>query len=159
MYEGNSTLSKHNKPFSLAKKICLTIFIIAIIVGCGTWYLHQQKAARHVQVEQAREAMITAQAEANNLSLLNTDQIRTLTAQAIGHDENSVSFHKVNLQNEKFKSAKKHSNQKGKNATEATTPEATSFHPVYAVNCHVNNIKYNLQIDAVTGKILQSDAS
>ena len=47
----------------------------------------------------ARGAMITAQAERENVSLISEDQARSIAAEAIGKDENALTFRHVELIN------------------------------------------------------------
>lgn len=79
------------------KKLGICLVICAMATGGGTYYIHQQKIARKAQVAEARSAMISLQAAKNNITLLPENQIRTLTAQAIGQEENAITFREISL--------------------------------------------------------------
>ena len=79
------------------KKLGICLVICAMATGGGTYYIHQQKIARKSQVAEARSAMISLQAAKNNITLLPENQIRTLTAQAIGQEENAITFREISL--------------------------------------------------------------
>lgn len=167
------------------KKAAAGLLVCGILAGGGAWYHHQQKQVEHAQMLQARTTMIEAQAAQNNVALLDTDNIRTLTAQAIGVDETAITFQEISLldktqqphkdDKEKEKEKKDHADKKhrAKNDTEKDASQASAqdyanlaanqtvsttpaFQPIYKVSCKANNVKYNLRLDAVTGKVLHS---
>ncbi len=163
------------------KKAGAGILICGILAAGAGWYHHQQKQAEHASILAARTTMIEAQASQNNVALLDTDSIRSLAAQAIGLDENTITFREVALSDasqqadsEKEKKGhgdKKHADKKSDKeqtvptdskdyenlAAKQTEAPAPIFRPIYKVSCKANNVKYNLHIDAVTGTVLHSN--
>lgn len=164
------------------KKAGVGLLICGILAGGGAWYHHQQKQTEHAQQLQARTTMIEAQAAQNNVALLDTENVRALSAQAIGIDETAITFQEISLldnQQEEHKDKKekkdhedkKHSSENAAKkeshaqpasqdyealaAAQTETP-APAFQPVYKVSCKANNVNYSLRIDAVTGNVLQS---
>ena len=79
------------------KKAGGCLLICAILAGGGAWYHHQQKQTEHAQVLQAKTTMIEAQAARNNIAILDTNTIRSLTAEAIGIDENNITYREISL--------------------------------------------------------------
>ena len=79
------------------KKAGGCLLICAILAGGGAWYHHQQKQAEDAQVLQAKTTMIEAQAARNNIAILDTNTIRSLAAEAIGIDENSITYREISL--------------------------------------------------------------
>ena len=86
---------------SYLKKACAGILICGLLAAGGTWYHHTQKQIEHAQLLQARTTMIEAQANQNNVALLDLSNIRSLTAQAIGIDENAITFREISLSEKK----------------------------------------------------------
>ncbi len=82
------------------KKLGVFLVICAVAAGGGAYFVHQQKITKRLQVNEARTAMITAQATKSNISLLPENQIRTLAAQAIGQDESNITFREIYLSND-----------------------------------------------------------
>lgn len=165
------------------KKAAACLIIAGIAAGGWTYYHHQQEIARHEAIMQAKTNLIASEASQKNMTLLDETAIRSIAAEAIGTDETSISWRNValtNLAEEKMtehkdkneKKEKKEHAQKEKAAPDymaLTAPkdaadasagtagsEAPSFLPVYNVSCSVNQVKYNLRIDAVTGNVLSS---
>lgn len=81
------------------KKAAVLVVVCAILGGGGAWYHHQQKQAEHLQVMQARTAMIQNQASQRNLNLLDEEQAKALAAQAVGVEEANLTYEKVALVN------------------------------------------------------------
>ena len=122
--------------------------------------------------------MITAQAQQNAVSLIEESTVRSLTADAIGQEETAIQFRDITLRDiaradgkREGKAAKHHreaKNNAGNGITvtpTATAPQNTAaapaspvpaitFRPVYKVSCRVDRVKYKLNIDAVSGKVL-----
>ena len=154
------------------KKLAIGVLICAVVTGGiasgAAWYHHQQEQAAHEQRIQARTTMIQAQADQRSLALLDTNAIRSLTAQAIGQDETSITFREITLINaadpseKNGKKDKKEKKEHRERITPVDLPEATAaephtqFQPVYTVSCRVAPVKYKLQIDAITGTVLKS---
>ena len=90
------------------KKLGICLVICAMATGGGTYYIHQQKIARKVQVAEARSAMVTAQAARSNITLLPENQIRTLTAQTIGQEESDITFREISLKSSQDKDHYEH---------------------------------------------------
>ncbi|KMO87423.1 hypothetical protein AB840_02405 [Megasphaera cerevisiae DSM 20462] len=163
------------------------LVVCAIAAGGGAWYHHQQKLERRAQVRQAQTRMVEYQAAQRSMKLLEAAQIRSLTAQAIGKDESAVDFREVTLENrwdddeyaehkERREIRRSHTMPDRDNepparpavlpqpqsaAPVAVQPQAGTgrdhFYPVYEVKCIVDNVKYEFKIDAITGKVLESE--
>ena len=82
-----------------AKKAGIAAVIIAVLGGAGSWYHHSQEKAMHLQQQQARTALVTAQASSRSLTLLDENAIRSITAEAIGQDETAITFKQIALTN------------------------------------------------------------
>lgn len=148
-------------------KAGLLILLVCIIAGGAEYYYHQQKIAEHAQLTQARTAMLEAQADKNNLALLDEATIRSIAAQTICVDEAAVTFKEIELSDKPHQHDDK-GHKKDKHQVPApqdyaalssaqATASAPVFQPVYKVSCRANNLKYNLSIDAVTGDVLYSN--
>lgn len=111
--------------------------VCAVIASSATWYHHQHKQVVHAQVRDAQNKLIEAQAAQHDLTLLNTDTVRTLTADAIGSDETTVNYRDITLidpsqhigiknkdkhKGEKHKAAYKHNDDQDKTSDEDTVP-------------------------------------
>ena len=163
------------------------IIICAIVAGGGSWYYHQQKEAKRAQLAQAQTRMVQYQANQNNMQLLDETKVRALAAQAIGLDESQLTFKQIQLENkwdDAYPSARQdrahhepdrhhtgapvQPNGQGQQPNTAQTgPAAQSpagapagqsrFYPVYEVECVSGTMEYELEIDAVSGAVLESD--
>lgn len=177
-----------------AKKAGIAAVIITVLGGAGVWYHHSQEKAMHLQQQQARTALVTAQASSRSLPLLDESAIRSITAEAIGQDETAITFKQIALMNaadardggkkDKEKD-KKDGEQRGQEPQGPQCPEARQqtdgsapadmsapqgpdaqapqqamhapdFRPVYRVNYNVGDVRYRVEIDAVSGKVLRA---
>lgn len=151
-------MEKKNMLVNYGKKAGVILLIGALCAGGGTWYHHQQKQLQHAKVMEARAAAIKVQAEKNNMVLLSQDSVRTLAADAIGADETAVTYRKISLEVPKqHKEMKKHEGHKREEITGTEEAAKAVFKPIYSVSCQVDNVKYKLQIDAVSGEALKMD--
>lgn len=187
-----------------AKKAGIAAVIIAVLGGAGSWYHHSQEKAMHLQQQQARTALVTAQASSRSLTLLDENAIRSITAEAIGQDETAITFKQIALTNaadardgskkdkERDKKGGEHRDKREKGqpkdeqrgqepqgpesrqqpdgnapadapapqGPDAQSPQqamhAPDFRPVYRVNCNVGDVRYRVEIDAVSGKVLRA---
>lgn len=190
-----------------AKKAGIAAVIIAVLGGAGAWYHHSQEKAMHLQQQQARTALVTAQASSRSLTLLDENAIRSITAEAIGQDETAITFKQIALTNaadardggkkdkekDKKDGERRDKREKGqpKDEQRAQEPQgpqapearqqpdgsapadmpapqgpdaqapqqamhAPDFRPVYRVNCNVGDVRYRVEIDAVSGKVLRA---
>lgn len=187
-----------------AKKAGIAAVIIAVLGGAGAWYHHSQEKTMHLQQQQARTALVTAQASSRSLTLLDENAIRSITAEAIGQDETAITFKQIALTNaadardgskkdkerdkkggerrDKREKGQPRDEQRGQepqgpesrqqpdgNApADAPAPQgpaaqapqqamhAPDFRPVYRVNCNVGDVRYRVEIDAVSGKVIRA---
>lgn len=198
-----------------AKKAGIAAVIIAVLGGAGAWYHHSQEQALHLQQQQARTALVTAQASERSLSLLDENTIRSITAEAIGQDETAITFKQIALMNaadvrepgnkdkgkDKKDGDRRDKHEKGPQKDEQGGPRdqgpqgqgpqgpedlpqpsgnessaarpaqgpkgpdgmapqqgahTPDFRPVYRVNCNVGNVRYHVEIDAVSGKVIRA---
>lgn len=187
-----------------AKKAGIAAVIIAVLGGAGSWYHHSQEKAMHLQQQQARTALVTAQASSRSLTLLDENAIRSITAEAIGQDETAITFKQIALTNaadardgskkdkERDKKGGEHRDKREKGqpkdeqrgqepqgpesrqqpdgnapadapapqGPDAQSPQqamhAPDFRPVYRVNCNVGDVRYRVEIDAVSGKVIRA---
>lgn len=187
-----------------AKKAGIAAVIIAVLGGAGAWYHHSQEKAMHLQQQQARTALVTAQASSRSLTLLDENAIRSITAEAIGQDETAITFKQIALTNaadardgskkdkERDKKGGEHRDKREKGqpkdeqrgqepqgpesrqqpdgnapadapapqGPDAQSPQqamhAPDFRPVYRVNCNVGDVRYRVEIDAVSGKVIRA---
>ena len=84
---------------SRLKKLGALLVLAAVVAGGASYYMHEQKIAHRTAAAAAQTAMITAQAERENISLISEDQARSIAAEAIGKDENALTFRHVELIN------------------------------------------------------------
>lgn len=190
-----------------AKKAGIAAVIIAVLGGAGAWYHHSQEKAMHLQQQQARTALVTAQASSRSLTLLDENAIRSITAEAIGQDETAITFKQIALMNaadardggkkdkerdkkdgerrDKREKGQPRDEQRGQEPQGPQAPEARQqpdgsapadarapqgpdaqapqqathapdFRPVYRVNCNVGDVRYRVEIDAVSGKVIRA---
>lgn len=192
---------------SWGKKAAIVAVVLAALGGAGAWYHHSQEQAAHQQQQAARVALIEAQASQRSLSLIDEAAVHSITAEAIGQEETSITFRQISLQNATDRDKKdgehdkKREDRKDKDrgaraekqaspqgqpheqpAPAANTPqpdqapgqpgntaapndrlghapgEGRDFRPVYHVKCKVGEAKYQVDIDAVTGRVLHASA-
>ena len=144
------------KPYM--KKAGIVLLLGAVIAGAGGWYKHTLSQEKHAQKERAYVTMITAQAQQNAVSLIEESTVRSLTAD--GKREGKAAKHhreaKNNAGNEVTvtPTATAPQNTAAAPASAASPVPAITFRPVYKVSCRVDRVKYKLNIDAVSGKVL-----
>ena len=167
------------KPY--LKKAGVVFVLGAVVAGAGGWYKHTLDQEKHAQKERAWSMMITAQAQQRAIPLIEESTVRSLAAEAIGQEEAAIQFREITLRDmtqaeekHKDKAAKYHRDGKDKSEKERTarptaaeyqaaatpTPQAASapavtFRPVYKVSCRVDQVKYKLYLDAVSGEVLR----
>lgn len=173
---------KAGKGFSAipVKKVGLTLIICMVIAGAGGVYWHQEKLDEHRRIVQARTRMIEAQAAKNNITLLDQEAVKRIVAEAmIGVDGSQIEYKQIELttkDNEQYME-KRSEHSKGYEklmmndkftwkplamemgpivATTAKVDNPVASYPLYKVTCKANGIKYRLQVDAVTGRVLTS---
>ena len=84
---------------SRLKKLGALLVLAAVVTGGASYYMHEQKIAHRTAAAAARSAMITAQAERENVSLISETEARSIAAAAIGKDESALTFRRVELAN------------------------------------------------------------
>lgn len=196
MMNTNDVMNKAKGIFT-AKRIKIGAAILAVCAvaaGGGMWYMHDQKQARKAQIAQAQMRMVQYQASQQNLNLLDEAQAKTLAAQAIGLDENVVTFRSVALKNkwddDAYRDTRKHHKEhrgddrrnvspqqppappvNGQPASQnvpnapAVHPAAPNapqgqhhnFFPVYDIKATADGLTYDIEINAATGEVLDSE--
>lgn len=81
------------------KQAAGVLTICAFIGSGGAYYLYQQKEVKEAAVRQARSELVTTEASRYNLTLLDQNKIRSLAAAAIGKDEASLTYSRIELKN------------------------------------------------------------
>ena len=162
---------KAGEIFTLAriKKAGIGVLICAVIAGAGGVYWHQHKVIEHTKIIQARTRMIEAQAAKNNITLLDSVKIKKIVAEAIGMAGASIEYKQLELTDrvDNGHYAEKDAKRHKKDYEESVKPEpvgltapkadnAGASYPVYKVVCKADGIKYSLNVDAVTGQVLNS---
>ena len=69
----------------------------AVLAGGGAYWHHGQEIAAKERVSEARTQMVRTQAEKEGLALLSEDAVRTLVADAIGVDETTITYRRIEL--------------------------------------------------------------
>lgn len=155
-------------PVRLKKAAALTV--LCGILTAGGAYVHNERAQAHDRIEaQARTDMIMAQAAQRGVTLLDTERIQTLTAEAIGKDPSSITYRKIKLTMKQHKNEWKRDHDRQEHGYSADVQQGAQpantigrtnvqpdFRPVYKVTCYVDGVKYKLRFDAVTGEVLSS---
>ena len=85
----------------------------AVLAGGGAYWHHGQEIAAKERVSEARTQMIRTQAEKEGLALLSEDAVRTLVADAIGVDETTITYRRIELTENRAK-GKRHDDDKRK---------------------------------------------
>ena len=85
----------------------------AVLAGGGTYWHHGQEVAAKERVSEARTQMVRTQAEKEGLALLSEDAVRTLVADAIGVDETTITYRRIELTENRAK-GKRHDDDKRK---------------------------------------------
>ena len=95
------------------KRAGIVAVIGAVLAGGGAYWHHGQEAAAKVRVSEARTQMLRQQADKAGLALLSEDVVRTLVADAIGVDETTITYRKIELTDNRAK-GRKHDDDKHK---------------------------------------------
>ena len=85
----------------------------AVLAGGGAYWHHGQEVAAKERVSEARTQMVRTQAEKEGLALLSEDAVRTLVADAIGVDETTITYRRIELTENRAK-GKRHDDDKRK---------------------------------------------
>ena len=85
----------------------------AVLAGGGAYWHHGQEVAAKERVNEARTQMVRTQAEKEGLALLSEDAVRTLVADAIGVDETTITYRRIELTENRAK-GKRHDDDKRK---------------------------------------------
>ena len=158
------------------------VLVCAIAAGGGTWYYHQQKMERKAQIRQAQTRMVEYQAAQRNVKLLSADEIKDIAANAVGKDTASLQFREISLENKWNNGAYRNerrdrrprdvrpsaampAQESGQAQAGQTTPgqhdgwtrQEEFFLPVYEIECNGDGLGYELEINAVTGEVLESE--
>lgn len=97
------------------KRIAAVLVVITIAAGGGAAWKHHQKDVEKTQAVAAQTRIVALEAEKKGLVLLDEGKIRSLTAQALGLDENNVTYDKIALR-DSVGGAKKDTDRKEKHA-------------------------------------------
>ena len=84
---------------SRLKKLGALLVLAAVVTGGASYYMHEQKIAHRTAAAAAQTAMITAQAERESVSLISEAEARAIAATAVGKDESTLTFRRVDLTN------------------------------------------------------------
>ena len=84
-----------------------------VLAGGGAYWHHGQEVAAKERVSEARTQMVRTQAEKEGLALLSEDAVRTLVADAIGVDETTITYRRIELTENRAK-GKRHDDDKRK---------------------------------------------
>ena len=95
------------------KRAGIVAVIGAVLAGGGAYWHYGQEAAAKVRVAEARTQMVRTQAEKEGLALLSEDAVRTLVADAIGVDETTITYRRIELTENRAK-GKRHDDDKRK---------------------------------------------
>ena len=85
----------------------------AVLAGGGAYWHHGQEVAAKERVSEARTQMVRTQAEKEGLALLSENAVRTLVADAIGVDETTITYRRIELTENRAK-GKRHDDDKRK---------------------------------------------
>ena len=85
----------------------------AVLAGGGAYWHHGQEVAAKERVSEARTQMVRTQAEKEGLALLSEDAVRTLVADAIGVDETTITYRRIEITENRAK-GKRHDDDKRK---------------------------------------------
>lgn len=97
------------------KRIAAVLVVVAIAAGGGAAWKHHQKDVEKTQAVAAQTRIVALEAEKKGLVLLDEGKIRSLTAQALGLDENNVTYGKIALR-DSVGGAKKDTDKEEKHA-------------------------------------------
>ena len=95
------------------KRAGIVAVIGAVLAGGGAYWHHGQEIAAKERVSEARTQMVRTQAEKEGLALLSEDAVRTLVADAIGVDETTITYRRIELTENRAK-GKRHDDDKRK---------------------------------------------
>ena len=95
------------------KRAGIVAVIGAVLAGGGAYWHHGQEVAAKERVSEARTQMVRTQAEKEGLALLSEDAVRTLVADAIGVDETTITYRRIELTENRAK-GKRHDDDKRK---------------------------------------------
>ena len=110
------------------KKLCAVLAAVMLLAMCGSAFAlrHMDREEKYVRDEAARRGM----------KLLTVVEVREIAAKQF--EAGNVSVKEVELEDEWD-----------------DYPNADRFRPVYKVECYVGRDEYDIDIDAVTGKVLK----
>ncbi|MBQ7216337.1 MAG: PepSY domain-containing protein [Synergistaceae bacterium] len=110
------------------KKLCMLLAAVIVLGIAGQAFAHDH----HDHEEQ----YIIEEAARRNITLITSAEARDIAAKRIG--SGNVRFKDVELEDE-------HDDY----------PNSARFRPVYKIECYAGRNEYDIEIDAVTGKILK----
>ncbi|WP_311650763.1 PepSY domain-containing protein [Selenomonas artemidis] len=97
---------------SRLKKLGALLVLAAVVTGGASYYMHEQKIAHRTAAAAAQTAMITAQAERESVSLISEAEARAIAATAVGKDESTLTFRRVDLTNAADRDEKRNKHDK-----------------------------------------------
>lgn len=97
---------------SRLKKLGVLLVLAAVVTGGASFYMHEQKIAHRTAAAAAQTAMMTAQAERENVSLISEAEARSIAATAVGKDESTLTFRRVDLTNAADRDEKRNKHDK-----------------------------------------------
>ena len=97
---------------SRLKKLGVLLVLAAVVTGGASYYMHEQKIAHRTAAAAAQTAMMTAQAERENVSLISEAEARSIAATAVGKDESTLTFRRVDLTNAADRDEKRNKHDK-----------------------------------------------
>ena len=95
------------------KRAGVVVALGAVLAGGGAYWHHGQEVAAKERVSEARTQMVRTQAKKEGLALLSEDAVRTLVADAIGVDETTITYRRIELTENRAK-GKRHDDDKRK---------------------------------------------
>ena len=95
------------------KRAGVVVALGAVLAGGGAYWHHGQEVAAKERVSEARTQMVRTQADKAGLALLSENEVRTLVADAIGMDETTITYRRIEL-TENRATEKRHDDDKRK---------------------------------------------
>lgn len=163
-------------------KLGAVLVVVCAMVAGGAWYYHQQKMERKAQIQQAQTRMVEYQAAQRNVQLIGVDDIKAIAAQAVGKDAADLRFREISLENKwddgDYRNARRdrrprdvrpavaapaQGNGQGQAVQAAPgqhdgwTRQEEFFLPIYEIECDGDGLGYELEINAITGEVLESE--
>ena len=130
------------------------VVVCAIVAGGGAWYYHQQKMERKAQIQQAQTRMVEYQLRFREISLENK-----------WDDGNYRNARRDRQPRDVRPAAAAPAQGNGQGQAAQATPgqhdgwtrQEEFFLPIYEIECNGDGLGYELEINAITGEVLESE--